>query len=148
MQNEDIKQIALLSDATYALSIPNRATSNLENDLKVIIRHKIQQKCMSGEDCPIPFILSLDIRQIAKEKGVNWRTLERNLDKAIEVLKQTRMNETVSYIAENGDRKTDTLYILDKISKNETQRTVEVKVSVSYTEYLIKRLLKNPELCR
>jgi len=40
------------------------------------------------------------------------------------------------------------LYILDKISKNETQRTVEVKVSVSYTEYLIKRLLKNPELCR
>lgn len=146
MPKDDIQQIALLSDATYALSIPNRATSNLENDLKVVIRHQIQKIYRPDMVFTAPIKLSIDIKQIAKEKGVYWKTLERHLDDTIEALKQIPLNETVRYIDENGDIKSDTLYILDKISKNETQKTIDVHVGLSYAEYMAKRMLKNPEL--
>ncbi len=105
----DEQQTVLISDSTYALSIPNRATSNLENDLNVMIRYQIQEYYLSGQDCTKPVTLYIDIKRMAQEKGVNWRTLSRNIDKTIESVKKLPLNETVSYYDEAGKQIEDTL---------------------------------------
>ena len=142
----DEQQTVLISDSTYALSIPNRATSNLENDLNVMIRYQIQEYYLSGQDCTKPVTLYIDIKRMAQEKGVNWRTLSRNIDKTIESVKKLPLNETVSYYDEAGKQIEDTLYLLDRIRNNKTDHIVEVQVGRSYTEYLINKLITAPEL--
>lgn len=143
---DDIQQTILISDSTYALSVPNRPTSSLENDLNVMIRYQIQEYYLSGRDCSRPITLHIDIKEMAKEKGVNWRSLSRNIDKAIETIKQLPLNETVTYINDEGKHIEDTLFLLDLIRNNKTDHVVEVQVGRSYTEYFVKKLIANPEL--
>ena len=146
VKSKDSHQVVLLSDSTYALSVPNRAASNLENNLKVMARYQIQRYLLSGNDCSNPVTVSIDIKKLAEAKGVNWRTLERNISKAVDSLIKTPLSETVSYVNDKGEHIEDSLLVLDRIRKNKTSHVIEVQIGRSYTEYLVNKLLSNPEL--
>jgi len=145
MKSKESQQIILLSDSVYALSVPNRAASNLENNLKVMARYQIQQYLLSGNDCSGPVTVSIDIKKLAEAKGVNWRTLNRNISRAIDSLIRFPLSETVSYINDKGEHIEDSLLVLDRIRNNKTSHVIEVQIGRSYTEYLVNKLINNPE---
>ena len=144
---QELEQLPLLSNIPFSVSIPSRATTKQENDFIVAIRSGIQDFVQRGGDYSQPIDLVVDLKRIAKERGLSrWETLQRSYKNTIELVREHPLTQTIRYVDPKGNKIEKTLWMLDSITQDETNGTITVRIAKGFQEYYVLSLLRNPEI--